>query len=200
MKNIIKDRSHWLEVWPRFLAGDKAAFSEIYEEFIDLLFAYGCKITRDHEMVKDCIQDVFIELHRLQPVLLHPDYLEFYLVKSLRNAILHKMQKDSRMKNVSLKEIIDFELKFEIEKDIFELESDRLQAERLKTILRSLDPQKRELLYLRFSTGMNYGEIGQLLNINPDTVKKQLYRLLDQIREKHGVQLLEMFVICLNKS
>lgn len=200
VKNINKDRSHWLEVWPRFLGGDKAAFSEIYEEFIDLLFAYGCKITRDHELVKDCIQDVFIELHRLQPVLFHPEYIEFYLIKSLKNAILHKMQKDSKIKNVSLKEMIDFELKFEIEKDIYDLESDRLQAERLKTILQSLDPQKRELLYLRFSTGMNYSDIGQILKINPDTVKKQLYRLLDQIREKHGVQLLEMFMICLNKS
>lgn len=200
VKNINKDRSHWLEVWPRFLASDQAAFSEIYEEFIDLLFAYGCKITRDHELVKDCIQDVFIELHRLQPVLFHPEYIEFYLIKSLKNAILHKMQKDSKIKNVSLKEMIDFELKFEIEKDIYDLESDRLQAERLKTILQSLDPQKRELLYLRFSTGMNYSDIGQILKINPDTVKKQLYRLLDQIREKHGVQLLEMFMICLNKS
>lgn len=200
MKNIIKDRSHWLEVWPRFLSGDQAAFSEIYEEFIDLLFAYGCKITRDHEMVKDCIQDVFIELHRLQPILLHPEYIEFYLFKSLKNAILHKMQKDSRIINASNKEMIDFELKFEIEKDIYDLESDRLLAGKLKMILQSLEPQKRELLYLRFNTGMNYGEIGQILNINPDTVKKQLYRLLDQIREKHGVQLLEMFVVCLNKS
>lgn len=200
MKNIIKDRSHWLEVWPRFLAGDNTAFSEIYEEFIDLLFAYGCKITRDHELVKDCIQDVFIELLRLHPVLFHPEYIDFYLIKSLKNAILHKMQKDSRIKNVPIKEMIDFELKFEIEKDIYDLESDRLLAERLKSILQSLDPQKRELLYLRFSTGMNYSDIGQILNINPDTVKKQLYRLLDQIREKHGVQLLEMFVICLNKS
>jgi RNA polymerase sigma factor (sigma-70 family) len=72
-------------------------------------------------------------------------------------------------------------------------------AEKLRIILQSLDAQKRELLYLRFSTGMNYGDIGQLLGINPDTVKKQLYRLLDLIREKHGVQLLELFVICLNK-
>jgi RNA polymerase sigma factor (sigma-70 family) len=199
VKNLTKDRTHWLEVWPRFLAGDQSAFSEIYEEFIDSLFAYGCKITRDHELVKDCIQDIFIELHRLQPILLHPEYIEFYLFKSLKNAILHKMQKDSMIINLPIKDLVDFELKFDIEKDVYELESDRLLAEKLKMILQSLDPQKRELLYLRFSTGMNYGDIGQLLGINPDTVKKQLYRLLDLIREKHGVQLLELFVICLNK-
>lgn len=87
MKNLIKDRSHWLEVWSLFQSGDQEAFREIYEEFIDVLFAYGSKITHDRELVKDCVQDIFVDLQRLNPNLHHPEYIEFYLFKSLKNAI-----------------------------------------------------------------------------------------------------------------
>ncbi len=195
MKNIIKDRAHWLEVWIRFRSGDQAAFSEIYEEFIDSLFAYGSKITRDRELVKDCIQDIFIDLHRLQPDLHHPEYIEFYLFKSLKNAILHKANENKRTNSLPIEETANFDLKFSIEQVDFKLESDQLRLEKLKSILQTLDPQKRELLFLKFSTGLNYVEIGHILNLNPDTVKKQLYRTLDNLRKKYGNQLMELLMI-----
>lgn len=184
-----------MDVWLRFRSGDQIAFSEIYEEFIDSLFAYGSKITRDRELVKDCVQDIFVDLQRLQPNLHHPEYTEFYLFKSLKNAILHKIQESKKIKSLPIDEMVIFDLQFNIEQDIFDLESDQLRVEKLKSVLQTLDPQKRELLFLKFSTGLNYIEIGQLLDMNPDTVKKQVYRTLDHLRGKYGSQLLELLMI-----
>ena len=195
MKNLIKDRAHWLDVWIRFRSGNQAAFSEIYEDFIDPLFAYGCKITQDREMVKDCIQDIFIDLQRLQPNLHHPEYIEFYLYKSLKNAILHKVKECKRTNCLPMEKMVSFDLQFNIEQDVFEIESDSLRVEKLKQILQTLDPQKRELLFLKFNTDLNYVEIGHLLNLNPDTVKKQVYRTLDHLRGKFGNQLMELLLI-----
>ena len=194
MKNIIKERTHWLEVWIRFRSGDQAAFSEIYEEFIDSLFAYGSKITRDRELVKDCVQDIFVDLQRLQPNLRHPEYIEFYLFKSLKNAILHKAQENKRTNSLPIEEMVGFDLHFQIEQEQDPV-SERDRTEKLKSILQTLDPSKRELLFLKFSTGLNYVEIGQLLGANPDTVKKQVYRTLDHLRGKFGSQLMEMLMI-----
>lgn len=195
MKNIIKDGTHWLEVWEGYLKGDEAAFSEIYEEYVDSLFSYGCKITKDREVVKDCIQDIFIDLQRLQPRLHHPEYIEFYLYKSLRNAVLHKIRKESKTQSFSSEEISAFDMQFNIENEIYNEESDHLRIEKLKEILQTLDSQKRELLYLKFSTNLSYVEIAQLVNLNPDTVKKQVYRTLAHLRNKFGKKLLEMFMI-----
>ncbi len=195
MKNSIKDRAYWLDVWTRFNTGDRVAFSEIYEEFIDSLFAYGYKISHDREMVKDCIQDIFLDLHRLRPNLKNPEYIEFYLFKSLKNAIFHKLQKNNMLQSMPLDDTGNYDFKFEVEQDVSELESDLLRLEKLKSILATLDPQKRELLYLKFNSGLNYHEIGQILNMQSDTVKKQIYRLIDQIRGKYGTQLFELLVI-----
>lgn len=195
MKRLVKERSYWLEVWVRFRSGDPAAFSEIYMEFIDLLFAYGSKITRDRELVKDCIQDIFLDLQRLNPNLHHPDYIEFYLLKSLKNAIFQRFKENKKMESLPVDEMVIFDLQFNIEQDVFDLESDQHRIEKLKIILQTLDPQKRELLFLKFTTGLNYIEIGQLLGMNPDTVKKQVYRTLDQLRSKYGNQLMELLMI-----
>ncbi len=195
MKSSLKDRTHWLNVWFRFRSGDQAAFSEIYEEFIDSLFAYGSKITRDRELVKDCIQDIFIDLQRLNPNLQHPEYIEFYLFKSLKNAIFQRFKENKKTDTLTIDEMVIFDLHFNIEQDVFDLESDQHRIEKLKIILQTLDPQKRELLFLKFTTGLNYIEIGQLLGMNPDTVKKQVYRTLDQLRSKYGNQLMELLMI-----
>jgi len=198
--SLLKDRFHWLEVWSRFRTGDQAAFGEIYEEFIDSLFAYGSKMTRDRELVKDCIQDIFIELQRLNPDLHHPEYIEFYLFKSLKNALLHNLKENKRTDNLPVADMTIFDLKFNIEQDEFDQESDRLRSEKLKSILKTLNPQKRELLFLKFSTGLNYVEIGQLLGMNSDAVKKQVYRTLDHLRNKYGSQLMELLMIFRSKG
>jgi len=174
--------------------GDQESFSEIYEEFIDSLFAYGCKITRDRELVKDCIQDIFIDLQRLQPNLHNPEYIEFYLFKSLKNAIIHKTHQDKRFYDLEIGERDSFNFQFSIEQDVFDLEFEHLRKEKLKKILLTIDNQRRELLYLKFNTGLSYAEIGQMLNMNPDTVKKQVYRTLDYLRVKFGHQLLELMI------
>lgn len=195
MQKLIKDRTYWLEVWIRFRSGEQEAFREIYEEFIDSLFAYGSKITRDRDLVKDCIQDIFVDLQRLQPNLHNPEYIEFYLFRSLRNAIFHKTQENRKINKLQVDEMSFFDLQFNIEQDIFDIEFDHLRHEKLKKIIQTLDSQKRELLFLKFTTGLSYVEIGQLSGVNPDTVKKQVYRLLDQLRSKFGTQLLELLMI-----
>jgi RNA polymerase sigma factor (sigma-70 family) len=195
----IKDRDLWVEVWARFRKGDRDAFSEIYGEFVDILFAYGRKITSDRELVKDCIQDLFYDLYRYNPNLNHPEYLEFYLFKSLRNGIIHQIKKNKESSSLTDEKISVFDLKFYAEQDLFDEESDDLRIKALKQILQTLNAQKRELLFLKFSTGLNYVEIGHLLDMNPDTVKKQIYRTIESLRCKYGVQLLGLLMIWSNK-
>jgi RNA polymerase sigma factor (sigma-70 family) len=195
VKGVVKNRSHWSEIWIRFHSGDRNAFIEIYEEFIDLLFAYGSKITNDRELVKDCIQDLFYNLYRSVPDVHHPEYLEFYLFRSLRNEITHKIKKNKLRSSLTCEGMVQFNLKFQVEQNGFAGESDELRIKAVKQVLATLDPQKRELLFLKFNSGLNYAEIGRLLDINPDTVKKQVYRTLDHLRNKFGNQLMELLMI-----
>jgi len=99
------------------------------------------------------------------------------------------------MESQPINEMVVLDLQFNVEQDVYDLESDQLRANKLKSILQTIDPQKRELLFLKFNTGLNYVEIGQLLGMNPDTIKKQVYRTLDHLRRKYGNQLMELLMI-----
>lgn len=192
---MIRDRSQWLGVWKRFRSGDRYAFSEIYKEFADVLFAYGSKITNDRELLKDCIQDLFYNLYRYNIKLQNPENLEFYLFRSLKNDIIRKIRNNYQEASLTDAEMFQFELKFQAEQDTNDVESNELRVEALRKILQTIDPQKREILFLKFSTGLNYPEIGEIVGMNPGAVKKQVYRTLDSLREKFGDQLLALLMI-----
>lgn len=192
MKNT--EREYWQLVWEKFRNGDREAFKTIYNEFIDSLFVYGTKITSDRELLKDAIQDLFIDVYTYGTKLRQPELLEFYLFKSLKRNLIKKLKETQKF--TSTKEFLEkFELQFTIEEEIFGDESDERLVSLQKEI-NNLEPSKKELLFLKFNSGLSYKEIGKILDMKPDTAKKQVYRLLKQIREKIDTTFLELFTMC----
>ena len=192
---MARDRNQWVDVWRRFRLGDRFAFSEIYEEFAEVLFAYGIKITSDRELVKDCIQDLFFNIYRYNIKLQQPEYLEFYLFRSLKNDLIRKLKNKNQQSSLTDENVVLFDLKFLAEQDNHEPEADELRIEALWKILQTISPEKREMLFLKFSTGLNYAEIGEIVGMKADAVKKQVYRTLDDLRDRFGEKLLSLFSI-----
>ena len=192
---MARDRNQWVDVWRRFRLGDRFAFSEIYEEFAEVLFAYGIKITSDRELVKDCIQDLFFNIYRYNIKLQQPEYLEFYLFRSLKNDLIRKVKNKNQQSSLTDENVVLFDLKFLAEQDNHEPEADELRIEALRKILQTISPEKREMLFLKFSTGLNYAEIGEIVGMKADAVKKQVYRTLDDLRDRFGEKLLSLFSI-----
>lgn len=69
------------KLWESCLTGDKEAFKEIYCRFYSLLYNYGSKLVSDKDLVKDCIQDIFIKLIQNYPSLSPTPNVKGYLSK-----------------------------------------------------------------------------------------------------------------------
>lgn len=195
MAKDARNRDYWQLVLLKFKTGDRDSFEEIYNEFSDQLFAYGAKITTDRELLKDCIQDLFIDLYKYNPNIRNAELLEYYLYKSLKRLIVKKLKKDKRSEGFGY-EHASFDLIFSVETDSFPDELMNEQINLLQKALKTLDEKKRELLFLKFDSGLNYIEIGDLLNMKPDTVKKQVYRILQYLRSNFGPKILELLLMC----
>ncbi|MGV8094552.1 MAG: RNA polymerase sigma factor [Mangrovibacterium sp.] len=193
MKKNISNKDYWKLVWDNFKAGDRVSFEIIYNEFADVLFAYGSRITSDKELLKDCIQDVFIDIYKYGSELRKPESLEFYLFRTLKRNIIRKL-KEARRTQFTDENITLFELKFDLEDEIIR-DEDNERLSLLQKLLQSLDHSQRELLFLKFNSGLTYPEIGKLLNLKPDTVKKQVYRLLNYLRTEIGSDIIELLFI-----
>lgn len=190
-----RNREYWQNVWAHFRDGNTDAFSEIYNEFVDVLFTYGTKISPDRELVKDAIQDLFIDLYRYNNNLRKPESLEFYLFKALKRLLIKRMSKQQRLAGRITSEAV-FSMQFDLEAEMIEEDSQERKMRLLQDMLKALDPQKRELLFLKFNSGLSYQEIGTLMDMNPETAKKQVYRMLSALREKFSERFLELFFFC----
>ncbi|WP_172594285.1 RNA polymerase sigma factor [Mariniphaga sediminis] len=194
--NRADEREYWDLIWEKFRTGDRRAFETIYNEYVDALFAYGSKITIHRDLLEDAIQDLFLDVYSYGSRLRKPESLEFYLYKTLKRIIYRKLKEKFRFTHPEHL-VEQFDLTFPLEEaDLEKLEE---HTGMLRKELKSLDVRKRELLFLKFNSGMTYNEIGKLLDLKPDTVKKQVSRVLKFLRGKLGESFLDLFVVCFRK-
>jgi len=191
------DREYWQIIWEKFRSGDPSAFETIYNEFVDVLFSYGSRITSHRALVEDAIQDVFIDIYSYGSVLRKPESLEYYLFKTLKRIIYKKLKEKYRFTHPE-QLVEQFDLKFPVEEAEQEISDENLI--KLKTELQHLDVKKRELLFLKFNSGLTYKEIGKLIGLSPDAAKKQVYRLLKNLRGKMEGGSLNLFLLLSKKE
>ena len=79
-----------IELWKLVLKGDSSALSMLYCRYYELMLNFGLKYSPDVDLVKDCIQDVFVKIcssRRLSDL----SYVKSYLLASMRNVLIDRM-------------------------------------------------------------------------------------------------------------
>ncbi len=183
-------------LWIKFKDGDNDALSMIYKEFAHELYSYGLKITRDDSLVKDCIQEVFIQLiDRRKKILITPR-IHIYLFKSLRNKIIEELRSKNRKQDIiaQLSEK-DNEYEQHIEKLMIDSEEEKSIRETLGTSIAKLSSRQKEIIYLKYTEGFSYDEIAELLQIDKASARTLLFRSLKTIKGQLSNNVLLLMVI-----
>jgi RNA polymerase sigma factor (sigma-70 family) len=184
------------DIWKSFQAGNSEAFAYIYNLHLDSLFRYGTKLCDDDDLVKDAIQEVYLDLYlKKEKNNSNPQHLKFYLLLSLKHNLVKKLQKRRRMVNDDSDGELSFEPEYSIEHNIIEEEQNRELSEKLKKIIQQLPARQKEALYLRFNESMEYDEISRILNISVESARKQVYRALKTVREIMEKETLYLFFL-----
>ena len=129
--------------WQSFLKGDDDAYAWLYSRYVQQLYQYGCRFTTDTEMVKDCVQDVFVNVYRQKDRYSSPpDNVKIYLMSSLRNSIFNVFNKgnlhDTYISN------INYEFDLSVEEKLIETEDETSQKHTVAHLLNTLSPRKGE--------------------------------------------------------
>lgn len=188
-------------IWKRFLAGDKEAFAVIYKKHLDILYRYGTKLYTDEDMVKDAIQEVFLDLYLNRGKnKSNPEYLKYYLILALKRILLKKVKQSRKMVDDSQVDVLYFEPEYCIEQSIIEHEEEAEITRRVGAALTKLPSKQKEALYLRFNESMDYPAIAQILEISVESVRKQVYRALKTVRETVGANPLILWLVLSKKN
>ena len=171
------------QLWQAFKNGNKEAFAVIFKKYYNDLYGYGTKFSGDATLVKDALQDVFVEIWARRANLGEVQYVKTYLLKSLRRRLLRneKSWRKLFMRNQQYAlENQDFQLS--IEDLMIAKEQNEERLARLEAVIQQLTKSQKEVIYLKFYNGLDYEEIAQVLNIKYQSVRNIMYRTLTALR------------------
>lgn len=171
--------------WEALLQGDKEALSRIYKDYFNLLYEYGVRLSRDPELVKDCIQELFIKLWVNRRSLKPTDSIKAYLYTALRRTILNKSDQLNRRKNreTMVSEISRFDLHFTVEHSLIFEDEQRSRKKQILQALNSLTARQKEAIFLRFYLGLEYEEIAAAMQITVKASYKIIGRAIGVMRK-----------------
>lgn len=170
------------ELFTDFLAGDLDAFSQLYSVYVNMLFNYGCKLTSDRELLKDCIHDVFVKMYHKRSDLLNVENFKSYLFVSLRNRLYDEFRKKSFVVEKEVEEHYPIALE-NVEKDYMTQEKISFDNKKIKWLLQNLSVRQREAVTLYYLEERKYEDICLIMDINYQSVRNLIHRAMTKMRE-----------------
>ena len=195
---MLKDKINIDEdfLWQSFLSGDNASLEKIYRLYFDELYQYGKKWLNDSAFTEDIIQDLFVKLIRNRQNLSHTTSIKFYLFRSFRSLALDKIRIDKKIMVIDQPGDEMFPVYLTPEHKLIDKQEYELIKERLSFALSALTPHQREALFLRYSEGLSYAEVAEMMALTTKATYKLTARAIDTLR---GQMTLILFSISLYK-
>lgn len=169
--------------WRRFKNGDVKALEGIYRSHIKSLINYGLRVTPDLNLVKDSIQDLFIELWRNRQNLADTDQPKYYLFRALRNKLSRAATQQSFISEAEMQLSSNDLLTNPIELEILAREQEIQTRKTLQQLLDKLPRRQQEVIYLRFYHNFPYEIIASTMNMNYQSVLNLMQRALKTLRQ-----------------
>lgn len=171
--------------WSELLKGDTAAFDNIMRLYFNPLAVYGWRFTRDKQLIKDVIQELFLVIWQKRDRLSSNVNIQSYLFASFRRLLIRKIKEQEKSKIILLEDISseDFQLSVSINRELIENERAIIWENQLNKYIQQLPARQREVIYLRFFQGLRREEVAQILDITPQTVSNIQQMAIRALRE-----------------
>lgn len=177
-------------LWQEFQAGSHHAFQQIHQYHIRHLLNYGLRLHSSLSAVEDCIQDIFVELWQYRQGLTQPTSVRFYLLKALRNRLRAQYRRDQPFVSgwdddgeQAGQNRLPFDTEPSAEEQLIALDTDAERKALIQQTLQVLTARQREIIYLRYFNDLTYEQICEVMKINYQTARSQIYTALKLIRK-----------------
>ncbi len=164
-------------LWDSFRQGNKNALAALFERFYPQLYNYAKKISANHSLIEDAIQDLFIEIwNQRSPGILVS--VQAYLLKALRYKLIRMLNNRHDMSDILT------EVPFEISHENFLInkEEELAYLKLLCSEMEKLPPRQREIIFLRFYQSLSYEEICAVMGIEYQVARNQLSAGIKKLR------------------
>ena len=184
--------------WNAFKGGNSVSFQYLYKAYSPALYNYGTKFSKDKDLIKECIQDLFVALWIRRTSIGNPEHIKNYLYKSFRNTVFKKIQQLDKTERYEETENYNFEVSITVEDQMIDGEQQEQISKKLSKAMDKLTPRQREAIFLKFHEQLSYDEIAGVMGITTKASYKLMSRSLDFLRSNLSKEELLLFYAMLH--
>lgn len=167
---------------PRFLLHTFDSSPELEQLFLESsedLLRYFARRHAETEVARDLVQETFLKMARGMEKGARPRHLRAYLYGVARHVSQAAWTRRGRERNLVREYPVEA-----VEAHPAEGSSVDDRVEMACAIIATLPDLHREVLDLRFSQGLSYAEIAEVLDIPMGTVRSRLHHAVSKVRER----------------
>ena len=152
--------------------------SVLFDTYYEKLYLFAEKYIYDSDKAHDIVQDVFLKIWENAERLELTSSIQHYLFASVRNGCLNYL-KSLQIEDRNNRKYMEAY----IESQNVDMVDDEELLARIRQVLDELPEKCREVCLLRFVEGCKYAEIAARLDMNENTVKAQLHRGMERLKQ-----------------
>nr|WP_162988683.1 sigma-70 family RNA polymerase sigma factor [Pedobacter schmidteae] len=173
--------------WKLLIEGEKQGLYACFSLFYDDLYRFGLSLYRNPELIKDSIQNLFIELWKIRDKLAEVENIQQYVFTIYKRIIYKTNQKlvhKEELVDVNSEEIAEHHISVSsYEAILIASQEDEHLKKRLKYALASLSPRQLEIIQMRYFDCLSFKEISLKTELTERTVYNTLHNAVNVLRE-----------------
>ena len=176
------------EIWSALKSGNHEALSFIYNKYIHHLFRFGYQLSKDKDLIKDCIQEIFISIAKTNDIGKKVSSIKSYLFKALYREIVYRHSQNRKTQLIDpIENHLAFTIDISVESRMINHESLKEKIAQIKKELNKLPEKQRQLILHYYYDGLTYDEIAEIMGFkHRGTVSKLIKRVLNILRKNVG--------------
>lgn len=147
----------------------------------DKLYRFAFKLVGNSEEARDIVQEVFIKVWNKRSEMDKLDNMEAWCMRVTRNLALDKLKSQKR----KLTDSLDGQMEISMGEHVTPYRSTELNdaMKNISNYIMSLPEKQKQIIQLRDIEGYSYKEIGEILEIDLNQVKVNLFRARKSVRD-----------------
>ncbi|MEN6453421.1 MAG: sigma-70 family RNA polymerase sigma factor [Prolixibacteraceae bacterium] len=162
-------------IWNSFVAGEVNALRVLHDKYFHPMCIWANKHLRDEIVAEEIVSDCFIKLWERRGKISIKKSLKSYLFLMLRNQLVSHLRKDKNKLIIETDKIPEIMEEMAIEQDFYS---------NLYTAINKIPERRRRILELAVFESLTYKEIAERLDISLNTVKTQIGRAYQALKEE----------------
>lgn len=159
--------------------GNELAFKFFYEKYYNDIYRFSLSLLKSSVQAEEILQDVFLQLWLNRKELNPEKSIKSYLFTCTRNASLNALKRLANENKLKSRIALNNEQGTNnIENNLFSQDYNKLK----RLAIDSLPPKRKRIFEMSRKEGKSYEDISQELNLSLSTVKNQMSKALENIR------------------